>query len=131
MYTLRGSGAVDEQFSILNRASLSSIETIDMQKFAADELKVLLEKYKLTVIRSHVPLSRRPVGSRMKCDLRMMPMVVTRKDAAMKRTYSYIDTDERRKIALRHMAGLTVGVIADGAAGSQSSCATTIARCAG
>ncbi len=58
MYTLRDSGAVDEQFSILNRAGVSNIETVDMQKLAADELKALLEKHKLTVVGSHVPLPR-------------------------------------------------------------------------
>lgn len=58
MYTLRDSGTVDEQFAILNRSGVSNIETVDMQKLGADELKGLLEKHKLTVISSHVPLPR-------------------------------------------------------------------------
>jgi sugar phosphate isomerase/epimerase len=58
MYTLRDAGTVDDQFAILNRAGVSNVETVDMQKLSADGLKALLEKHKLTVISSHVPLDK-------------------------------------------------------------------------
>jgi len=58
MYTLRDAGSVDEQFAILNRAGVSNVETVDMQKLSAEELKALLDKHKIKVISSHVPLLR-------------------------------------------------------------------------
>lgn len=58
MYTLRDAGTLDEQFAILNRAGVSNIETVDMQKTTVDELKALLDKHKLKVISSHVPIAR-------------------------------------------------------------------------
>lgn len=58
MYTLRDAGTLDEQFAILNRAGVSNIETVDMQKTSAAELKALVEKHKLAVISSHVPIAR-------------------------------------------------------------------------
>lgn len=58
MYTLRDAGTLDEQFAILNRAGVSNVETVDMQKVSADELKALLEKYKIKVISSHVPITK-------------------------------------------------------------------------
>jgi sugar phosphate isomerase/epimerase len=58
MYTLRDAGTLDEQLSILNRAGVSNIETVDMQKTTADDLKALLEKHHIKVISSHVPLAR-------------------------------------------------------------------------
>lgn len=58
MYTLRDAGTLDEQFAILNRAGVSNIETVDMQKTTADDLKALLDKHKLKVISSHVPIAR-------------------------------------------------------------------------
>ncbi|WP_407026479.1 sugar phosphate isomerase/epimerase family protein (plasmid) [Agrobacterium rosae] len=58
MYTLRDAGSVDEQFAILNRAGVSNVETVDMQKLSSDELKALLDKHKIKVISSHVPIVR-------------------------------------------------------------------------
>lgn len=58
MYTLRDAGTLDEQLSILNRAGVSNIETVDMQKTTADDLKALLAKHDIKVISSHVPLAR-------------------------------------------------------------------------
>lgn len=58
MYTLRDAGTLEEQFAILNRAGVSNVETVDMQKISADELKALLEKYKIKVISSHVPIDK-------------------------------------------------------------------------
>jgi len=58
MYTLRDAGTLEEQFAILNRAGVSAVETVDMQKVSAEELSALLEKYKIKVISSHVPIDK-------------------------------------------------------------------------
>jgi len=58
MYTLRNSGTLDEQLAILNRAGVSAVETVDMQKVSASELNALLEKHKIKVISSHVPIDK-------------------------------------------------------------------------
>lgn len=58
MYTLRNSGTLEEQLAILNRAGVSAVETVDMQKVSADELNALLEKHKIKVISSHVPIDK-------------------------------------------------------------------------
>jgi sugar phosphate isomerase/epimerase len=58
MYTLRDAGSVDQQFAILDRAGISNVETVDMQNLSSDELKALLEKHKIKVISSHVPIAR-------------------------------------------------------------------------
>lgn len=56
MYTLRDAGTLDEQLSILNRAGVSNVETVDVQKVTAEELKAALDKHKIKAISSHVPL---------------------------------------------------------------------------
>ncbi|QSZ58910.1 sugar phosphate isomerase/epimerase [Rhizobium sp. ZX09] len=58
MYTLRNSGTLEEQLTILNRAGVSAVETVDMQKVSASELNTLLEKHKIKVISSHVPIDK-------------------------------------------------------------------------
>ncbi len=58
MYTLRNSGTLEEQLAILNRAGVSAVETVDMQKVSASELNTLLEKHKIKVISSHVPIDK-------------------------------------------------------------------------
>ncbi|RVT76181.1 sugar phosphate isomerase/epimerase [Agrobacterium sp. CNPSo 2736] len=58
MYTLRNSGTLEEQLAILNRAGVSAVETVDMQKVSAGELNTLLEKHKIKVISSHVPIDK-------------------------------------------------------------------------
>lgn len=58
MYTLRDAGTLEEQFAILNRAGVSAVETVDMQKVSAEELSALLEKHKIKVISSHVPIDK-------------------------------------------------------------------------
>ncbi|MCA2372894.1 sugar phosphate isomerase/epimerase [Agrobacterium genomosp. 3 str. CIP 111-78] len=58
MYTLRNSGTLEEQLAILNRAGVSAVETVDMQKVSAGELNALLEKHKIKVISSHVPIDK-------------------------------------------------------------------------
>lgn len=58
MYTLRDAGTLEEQFAILNRAGIANIETVDMQKVSSNELKALLEKHKIKVISSHVPMEK-------------------------------------------------------------------------
>lgn len=37
MYTLRNSGTLEEQLAILNRAGVSAVETVDMQKVSPGE----------------------------------------------------------------------------------------------
>ena len=58
MFTLRNSGTLEEQLAILNRAGVSAVETVDMQKVSASELNALLEKHKIKVISSHVPVDK-------------------------------------------------------------------------
>nr|WP_281038764.1 sugar phosphate isomerase/epimerase [Rhizobium sp. AN70] len=58
MYTLRNAGTLEEQLAILNRAGVSAVETVDMQKVSASELNALLEKHKIKVISSHVPIDK-------------------------------------------------------------------------
>ncbi|WP_309568493.1 sugar phosphate isomerase/epimerase [Rhizobium rhizogenes] len=58
MFTLRNSGTLEEQLAILNRAGVSAVETVDMQKVSASELNALLEKHKIKVISSHVPIDK-------------------------------------------------------------------------
>ena len=45
MYTLRNAGTLEEQLAILNRAGVSAVETVDMQKVSASELNALCLLY--------------------------------------------------------------------------------------
>lgn len=58
MFTLRNAGTLDEQLSILNRAGVANIETVDTQGVTPAELKMLLDKHNINVISAHVPINR-------------------------------------------------------------------------
>lgn len=57
MYTLRNVASLEEQLKIVHDAGIHAVETVGTQNASAADLKLLLDKYSIQVVSTHVQLS--------------------------------------------------------------------------